>query len=221
MECPHCRTGVHESWDSLEHARSKNQRLTASGEPDTDVRLRTMICPECRKVIVQISRVDLLSNERRIAYPWDSSERAAPPEVPNQLRSDYAEATAILNRSPQASAALSRRVVQQVLNDEGGYDRRNLSEQIQDFVEDAANPSHVRDNLDYLREIGNFAAHPMKATNTGEVMPVELGEAEWALEVVDGLFDFYFVGPARDAERRRDFDERLEEAGRRPASGGQ
>ena len=185
-----------------------------------------MECPACKRVIVRVDREQRRPRERantqtKIVYPLDVAERAAPKEVPDQLRSDYGEATAILSRSPQASAALSRRIVQQVLNDQGGYEARNLSNQLQDFIDDATNPSHVKDNLNYLREIGNFAAHPMKSTNTGEVIPVEPGEAEWALEVVDGLFDFYYVGPARDAERRRAFDERIEEAGRRPVSGGQ
>ena len=188
---------------------------------NTAITLRTMACPECDKLIVQLVRVRGGSARAYVVYPLDAAERAAPQEVPEQLRSDYAEATAILSRSPKASAALSRRIVQQVLSDKGGYRKENLSDQIQDFIEDATNPPHVKDNLGYLREIGNFAAHPMKSTNTGEVITVEPGEAEWALEVVDGLFDFYFVGPARDAGRRRAFDERIEEAGRRPVSGGQ
>ena len=221
MECPHCRTGVHESWRHLSHQNSSETQWTSRGEVNTAITLRTMACPECDKLIVQLVRVRGGSARAHVVYPLDAAERAAPQEVPEQLRSDYAEATAILSRSPKASAALSRRIVQQVLTDEGRYQKRNLSEQIGDFVDDPTNPSRLKGNINYLREIGNFAAHPLKATNTGEVMPVEPGEAEWALEVVDGLFEFYFVGPARDAERKRAFDERIKEAGRRPVSGGQ
>lgn len=41
-----------------------------------------------------------------------------------------------------------------------------------------------------MRNIGNFAAHPLKDTSTGEILPVEAGEAEWNLETLEALFDF-------------------------------
>ena len=217
MECPHCSVGVHESWELLGHPLMGTQ-LRAPGESDVTIRLLTMECPACRKLVACAQR-DVASvepSERRIVYPFDFAERTAPKDVPDQLRSDYAQATAILNRSPQASAALSRRIVQQVLRDQGAYAKRNLSDQIQAFIDDPKNPSEVKKNIDYLREIGNFAAHPVKSDSTGEVIPVEPGEAEWAIEVVDSLFDFYFVSPARNDERRRAFDARIAEAGRSP-----
>lgn len=48
-----------------------------------------------------------------------------------------------------------------------------------------------------IRMIGNFAAHPMTSTNTGEVVDVEPGEAEFLLSVLEELLDYYFVRPAR------------------------
>ena len=223
MDCPHCAKSIHESWDPLIEDRMIPEpgQFHAPGEPGITVRLHKMECPACHKLIVRLRRGYKPSRRPelfrfRVIYPLDVAERPAPLEVPEQLRSDYGEATAIVGRSPQASAALSRRIVQQVLGDQGGYQKRDLSEQIQNFIDDPRNPSGLKQNLDYLREIGNFAAHTMKSESTGEVLPVEPGEAEWAIDVVDGLFDLYFVAPARDAERRRAFDQRIEEAGRRP-----
>jgi hypothetical protein len=37
---------------------------------------------------------------------------------------------------------------------------------------------------------------------SGEVVPVEPHEAEWNLEVLESLFDFYFVQPASAKARR-------------------
>ena len=62
-------------------------------------------------------------------------------------------------------------------------------------------PSHIADSLDAVRNIGNFAAHPAKSQATGEVVPVEPGEAEWTLDTLEELFDFYFVSPARTKAR--------------------
>ena len=67
-----------------------------------------------------------------------------------------------------------------------------------------------------IREIGNFAAHPIKSTSTGEFVDVEDGEAEWNLDVLESLFDFYFVQPALTAKRKADFNKKLTDAGEKP-----
>ncbi len=42
----------------------------------------------------------------------------------------------------------------------------------------------------------------MKDTNSGAILPVEPHEAEWNLEVLEGLFDYFYVQPAKDKLRR-------------------
>jgi hypothetical protein len=54
----------------------------------------------------------------------------------------------------------------------------------------------------------------MKSTNTGEIVDVEPGEAEWNLDVLDSLFDFYFVQPAISAARKAAVNAKLKEAGK-------
>jgi len=58
------------------------------------------------------------------------------------------------------------------------------------------------DALHHIRIIGNFAAHPEKTVNTGAIVDVEPGEAEWTLDVLESLFDFNFVRPAQLAARK-------------------
>lgn len=60
--------------------------------------------------------------------------------------------------------------------------------------------------LDAVRHFSNFAAHPEKDIATGEIIDVEPGEAEWCLEIVEKLFDHYFVQPARAAARKIELD---------------
>jgi hypothetical protein len=67
-----------------------------------------------------------------------------------------------------------------------------------------------------VRQIGNFAAHPIKSTSTGEIVDVEEGEAEWNLDVLESLFDFYFVQPAIAAKRKADLNKKLKDAGKPP-----
>ena len=211
MKCPHCQVEFHAQWAN---ARWPNAASVPSPGEKANVSVQNTLCPRCRKRIIRIragrggGRV-----EEYVAYPRNTG-RAAPPEVPEPLRSDYAEAVAILDRSPQASAALARRIVQQVLTEQGRYAQQNLFKQIEAFIEDERTPSVLRSNLHYLREIGNFAAHPIKSERSGEILPVEPHEAEWALEVVDRLFDYYYVTPVRDKKLQRQFEERRADAGR-------
>jgi hypothetical protein len=51
----------------------------------------------------------------------------------------------------------------------------------------------------------------MKSTSTGTIVPVEPGEAEWNLDVLEMLFDFCFVLPARAAKLKTDLDKKLKD----------
>jgi hypothetical protein len=70
--------------------------------------------------------------------------------------------------------------------------------------------------LDAVSEIGNFAAHPAKSTTTGDIVDVEPGEAEWNLDVLDGLFEEWFVQPAILAARIAKMNAKLIDAEKRP-----
>lgn len=75
-------------------------------------------------------------------------------------------------------------------------------------------PSFLAEGIDAVRNLGNFAAHPIKSKNTGEIVEVEEGEAEWLLDVLEGLFDFYFVQPAALREKREQLNRKLKDAGK-------
>jgi len=77
-------------------------------------------------------------------------------------------------------------------------------------------PSHLAQPLDAIRAVGNFAAHPIKSTNTGEIIEVEPGEADLLLDVLEGLLDFYYAQPARMAERLAGVNKKLTDAGKPP-----
>jgi Domain of unknown function (DUF4145) len=76
-------------------------------------------------------------------------------------------------------------------------------------------PSYLAESLDGVRNIGNFAAHPTKSKASGEIIDVEPGEAQWNLDVLESLFDFYFTQPAVLKEKRDALDAKLKEAGNR------
>ena len=149
-----------------------------------------------------------------IVHPRAPSRTPLPDDVPESFAGDYREACLVLADSPKASAALSRRCLQNLLRDKGGVKPSDLSKEIDKVIASGALPSHLVKGLDAVRNIGNFAAHPMKSTNTGEVVEVEPGEAEWSLDVLEGLFDFYFVQPAILQRKRDALNQKLADAGK-------
>lgn len=148
-----------------------------------------------------------------IIYPKNEHFSVAS-EVPDEYRNDFLEASGILVYSPKASAALSRRLLQKVLREALGIKKRDLSQEIDEFISNAHAPSYLNDAVDAIRQIGNFAAHPIKYTNSGEIVEVEAGEAEWLLEVMESLFDFAFIQPIKLEKRRQILNDKLETLGK-------
>ncbi|OFW38947.1 MAG: hypothetical protein A3J28_12360 [Acidobacteria bacterium RIFCSPLOWO2_12_FULL_60_22] len=209
MKCPHCLVAFHEDWAEASLGNDKYDGFWV---------IHT-VCPSCnRKVIVLMIREGMLNNirEYRTIYPKGMSRSPLPPEVPEKYSADYKESCLVLVDSPKASAALSRRVLQLLLRDEARTTSRDLADQIQEVLNSGKLPSQLAEAIDAIRNIGNFAAHPLKSTNTGEIVDVEPGEAEWLLDVLEGLFDFYFVQPAILQKKKAALNQKLQEAGKPP-----
>jgi hypothetical protein len=91
-----------------------------------------------------------------------------------------------------------------------------LINEIQQVLDSGKLPTPLADNIDAIRNIGNFGAHPNKSKSTGEVVQVEPDEAEWNLDVLESLFDFYFVQPARAKAKKVALNKKLADAGKPP-----
>jgi hypothetical protein len=173
-------------------------------------------CPECGQTIILLDRASAYSSGRVgtfMAYPRRYT-RPVPAEVVDPYRQDYLEACRVLADSAKASAALSRRTLQAILRDKAGTKSKDLFDQIEEVISSGKVPSHIADDLHAVRNIGNFAAHTIKSTTTGAIVDVEPGEAEWNLDVLDSLFDFYFVQPALSAKRKAELNKKLKDAGK-------
>ena len=200
-------------------------------DEDGDWYIRSQHCDSCGRVSIFLGRYVLESEEttsetaeRRYTSedvlrvrPLGADRRPAPPEVPSDLAEDYNEAITVLNVSPKASAALSRRCLQALLIQCAGVDEKQpLAHQIEAVLSSRQLPSYIAKDLDVVRQIGNFAAHPIKSQKTGEITQVEPGEAEWTLNVLESLFDFYFVQPTIAEEKRDRLNQKLADTKKPP-----
>lgn len=213
MKCPHCLTAMH---DNCEETQVGEDKFSAFA-------LLKRRCPECGRFILSLKqRYDRRYGQQGayykarefLCYPKAPSCTPVPEEVPDDFKNDYHEACLTLADSPKASAALSRRCLQHILRECAKVKHGNLAGEIQQVLDEAKLPSHLLDSLDAVRNIGNFAAHPIKSQSSGEVIDVELGEAEWNLDVLEALFDYFFVQPALLQKKRAALNAKLKEAGK-------
>jgi len=186
--------------------------------------LVSQLCPACGKFILRLREeyerfaAGGLQGYREhrdiLCYPKTSARAQLAPEVPDEYACDYREACLTLADSPKASAALSRRCLQHLLREEAKVKHGNLAAEIQQAIDNGNLPTMLAESLDAIRNIGNFAAHPTKDTATGEIIDVEEGEAEWNLDVLESLFDYYFVQPAILKRKRDALNAKLRDAGK-------
>lgn len=216
MKCLHCKVEVHPAF-SVTEVGSRN--VGKEDDLETYWHVEHMTCPSCTKAMLSLVKKQWHAGQymKKIGqwsiYPMFASRPPAPPEVPAHIAEDFNEAAAVLSISPKASAALSRRCLQGVLREQG-YTQKDLAPAIQAALDSKTLPTAHAENLDAVRNIGNFAAHPMKDKQTDVIVPVEPHEAEWNLEVLEGLFDHYYVQPAKAAARRAALDAKLKAAGK-------
>ena len=222
MKCPHCLESFHIP------TQDRNPRLV-SPSPSKSGHwwyARTG-CPTCEEIIIWlvlsegVSRHSALGDtpngtrQFTMVHPKASGRPPVPVDVPAEFAEDYAEACLVIGDSPKASAALSRRCLQHILREKAGVQNPNdLAKAIDEVVNNPSIPSDISASLDAVRHIGNFSAHPNKSSITGEIVPVEEGEAEWCLEVIEILFDYYFVRPADIKRRTQALNQKLSDTGK-------
>lgn len=205
MKCPHCLVNFHDQWSQTKIAIDR----------DGTWLVLDCKCPACNKGVMKLRCVASIDTEYLIR-PKTSSRTPPSDFVSEPYRNDYIEACLVLEDSPKASAALSRRCLQAVLRDKGKIKPGRLVDEIQQVLDSGSLPSHLSESLDAVRNIGNFAAHPSKSENTGEIIDVEPGEAEWNLDILESLFDFYFVQPEITKQKREQLNKKLSDAGKPP-----
>jgi len=212
MKCPHCLISIHPSFQ--ETPLANGAYIGTEDKIRTSWIAKHMTCPSCSKAILHLVKKKSRGNPVTfLIYPSHQSRLPANSVVPKELADDFNEAAKVLPHSAKASAALSRRCLQHLLNLQG-FKNRDLVDAIEKAM--ATLPSHLSENLDAVRNIGNFAAHPAKNKNTGEIVNVEPHEASWNLDVLESLFDHYYVRPHISKAKRKALDEKLTGAGKPP-----
>jgi hypothetical protein len=221
VNCPHCGIAFHDHWDEVIIYNSNIQRY-AKAEANRIWWADVATCPACKENIIRLT-LGISGQKNRegfVAYPTHTFRKPTPAEVPQDIKEDYEEACCTLPISEKASAALSRRCLQGILRGQG-YMQKDLSQQIDALLKQPdpakAIPTSLRVTVDVIRNFGNFSAHPITDKTTLQVIPVDEGEAEWCLEILEEMFDHYYAKPALAAAKKAALNQKLAAAKRAPA----
>ena len=222
MQCPHCSVAFRDIW----HRNS----IKYDNGSDSSWECSTAVCPECHKPSIKIKQIpstgiDLVDTlgkafaQEQWVHPNSRRGNHFGDEVPDHLKKDYFEACEVLLNSPRSSATLSRRIVEALLREQD-YCQDFLNDQIK-AVRNEEDPDKKLPTLllritDAVRQFGNFSAHQKTNAVTRQIIEIEPGEAELCLEIVEGLFEHYYVRPAIDARKLEAVNEKLQQLGRDP-----
>jgi hypothetical protein len=223
MNCPYCGIKFSLEGVNADNCLPRFGSLPHFGasqrdETDKEYTITSHKCPECNKQIMWLNELGRDNEGTRevvntsLLFPKFPIKQL-PKEIPDNIASDFREAHETLSISPKASAALSRRCLQNLIRDKEGIVERTLFAEVEKLLKLNKLPRYLADDLDAIRLVGNFAAHPVKDTNTSEIVEVEIGEAEWTLKVLEDLIHFYFVEELKSAERRDALNKKLKDAG--------
>jgi hypothetical protein len=166
-------------------------------------------CPneKCHQYTLEVTAGDYqdlthgyrISNGKTWQLIPESNAKPFPDYIPEQLRADYTEACLVKDKSPKASATLSRRCLQGIIRDFHGIKKKNLSKAIT-ALQGKIEPV-VWKAIDAVRKMGNIAAHMEKDVNL--IIEVVPEEAALLLGLIVRLFEEWYVARhERDIEMK-------------------
>jgi hypothetical protein len=136
----------------------------------------------------------------------ESNAKPQPDYLPEQLVGDYVEACRIRDLSPKASATLARRCLQGMIRDFCKISRKTLDQEIKNLrtsLDEGTAPRGVTpesvDGIDHVRSVGNIGAHMEADVNM--IVDIEPGEAQMLIELIETLFDEWYVAQHRREQR--------------------
>jgi hypothetical protein len=201
-QCPYCshkaiiHDGENGTLTNFRHEFSQGNKYGYQA-----IRGRVIVCPndECKEYVLRIflhDHVQIAGNWNDTPLPkksWrlipDSMAKVFPSYIPRPILDDYQEACSIVERSPKASATLSRRCLQGIIRDFWGVSKPRLIDEI-DAIQDKLD-AETHEAIDSVRRIGNIGAHMERDINV--IIDVEPEEAAVLIGLIETLLSDWYV----------------------------
>lgn len=216
IRCPHCKALAYflreNQWPSNIPTRLSKWQMDCGFEMRdlcTLFHVAVWKCSGCSNHVILVYPNGLGTEPRRV-WPIGSSRSLRSSDlpinlIPKHISDDFHEAALIEELSPKASATLSRRCLQSILQDQFpdkvGKDKP-LKKQVHAIFETELLPTDISNELHGIRSIGNDGAHENINPETNQIIDVEPGEASACLDVIEDLVTFCYVKPYRALQRK-------------------
>lgn len=153
FHCPTCGAYAHMHWEDLfSQQRRKSLYLEA-------------ICSRCQETSLwrvtesYQSNFGRIDNKGELIFPDSGVSELPDSDMPEDVKSDYLEASRIFSRSPRGAAALLRLALQKLCK-HLGQPGKNINEDIRNLAANNTLPPLVVKVADTVRITGNNAVHP-------------------------------------------------------------
>lgn len=170
-----------------------------------------IVCPneDCREYYLALNIMNTQYDQQKQGWNdtmpprlgWvllpESRVRVFPDYIPQPLLSDYREACLIRDKSPKASATLSRRCLQGMIRDFWKIQKSRLIDEIK-AIRDKVDAT-TWEAIDSVRTLGNIGAHMEKDINL--IVDVDPGEAGLLITLLETLFSEWYVARHDQQER--------------------
>ena len=131
----------------------------------------------------------------QIRYPALRSD--APPEYPEEVRDNYAEALRSFDAgNPKACLIMTRGALQACMREQQAVGK-NLYQEIEDLAKRHVIPTALKDWAHEIRDAGNLIAHPEPGKKVGKEDAGEL------LLLAESIFEYLYVVPKQVEARRQ------------------
>ena len=196
------------TWTNISTKNSKFNRI--------GLLIAAITCPnqDCKELTLKVSLHNAEYSPRTGGFELEgdalkyfklmprSKAKPQPEYIPQEIRSNYQEACLILNDSPKASAAMSRRCLQGIVRDFWeipSNKRGNLGAEI-NFIKDKLNPDDW-EAINAVRSVGDIGAHMEKDVNT--IIDVESEEADLLIQLIETFFQDWYVAKHKRQNRNK------------------
>lgn len=144
FNCPHqrCRVYAQQFW--------YDAGIIRQGHFDELGRMHVSLCAHCREFSYWL--------DGKLIEPASRNAPPANPDLSEEIKRDYNEATRIEMQSPKGAAALLRLCLQRLCKDLGEQGK-NINDDIASLVRKGL-PVEIQQALDVVRVVGNNAVHP-------------------------------------------------------------
>lgn len=196
--CPFCNRPCTLQESDIKYISSTTELSKDHGLVYGNIVFKICPNPKCRKISITSNIWECFIERQgrktgKKIHEWhlvpESEAKPFPEYIPKQIREDYQEACLIKNKSPKASATLSRRCLQGIIRDFWSIKKNKLFDAITE-LEGKIDPKTWQ-AIDSVREFGNIGAHMEEDVNL--IINVDPKEASLLISLIETLFEEWYI----------------------------